>query len=163
MLDHSFFVGSIFEQMGHLNSGVIVGILVLFFCRGCCSRWGWCRGLHRGLVTLCNVSSDPTSTTIAHVTWCYKTREWLMIIHLNLKSHPCGVHNCKEMSIFIYEYRKLEILISVLMPESSPMTFLTIIFLSLDKCATSFRAGKSQTVPSKLILYSWVWSCVARW
>ena len=31
MEDHSFFVGSIFEQRGHLNSGVIVGILVLFF------------------------------------------------------------------------------------------------------------------------------------
>ena len=32
--DHSFFVGSIFEQRGHLNSGVIVGILVLFLVAG---------------------------------------------------------------------------------------------------------------------------------
>ena len=31
MEDHSFFVGDIFEQRGHLNSVVIVGILVPFF------------------------------------------------------------------------------------------------------------------------------------
>ena len=54
MLDHSFFVGSIFEQMGHLNSGGIVGILVLFFA-ACvvvvgagveASLEAWCRVSH---------------------------------------------------------------------------------------------------------------------
>ena len=34
MEGHSFFVGGIFEQRGHLNSGVIVGIPVLFFAAG---------------------------------------------------------------------------------------------------------------------------------
>ena len=34
MENHSFFVCSIFEQKGHLNSDVIVGILVLFFVAG---------------------------------------------------------------------------------------------------------------------------------
>ena len=34
MEDHSFFVGSIFEQRGHLNSGVIVGNLVMFLVAG---------------------------------------------------------------------------------------------------------------------------------
>ena len=34
MEDHFLFFGSIFEQRGHLNSGVIVGILVSFFVAG---------------------------------------------------------------------------------------------------------------------------------
>ena len=30
----SFFVGNIFEQRGHMNSGVIIGMLVLLFDAG---------------------------------------------------------------------------------------------------------------------------------
>ena len=34
MEDDSFFVGSIFEQRKHLNSGIIGGIIILFFVAG---------------------------------------------------------------------------------------------------------------------------------
>ena len=34
MENHPFFVGSIFEQRGHLNSGVIITMLVLLFVAG---------------------------------------------------------------------------------------------------------------------------------
>ena len=61
MEDHSFFVGGIFEQGVHLNSDVIVGILVLFLSRVLSAFW-------LVLVTLCNVSGEPSSHTIAHVT-----------------------------------------------------------------------------------------------
>ena len=34
MEEHSFFVGSIFEQRGHLNSDIMAEILFLFFVAG---------------------------------------------------------------------------------------------------------------------------------